>query len=206
MLSPKWSLNFFFQVHWTLKHFPYINCWSYSQDPLLLSVHLHVHVNSRRAFQNGSLWGHFWVYLCYHLSLSPEKMLMVQPYLSWNWRCKFDGIASATCRSLIVSILPLTATAQSSFRSWHTFKMVVCKSFVRTGYTSIFLPLPAWPQMKQWVRKLRSQFWSFCCAFYFFLSLRLLNFVWIGITSSAFLMYMLSCLYFQIVSSLHACF
>lgn len=53
---------------------------------------------------------------------------------------------------------------------------------------------------------LRSQFWSFCCAFYYFLSLSLLNFVWIGRYSSALLMHMLSCLYFQIVSALPACF
>lgn len=70
------------------------------------------------------------------------------------------NIASAACISLIVSILPLTATAQSSFRSWHTFKMVVCKLFVRTGYTSVSLPFTAWPQMKQWFRKLNYCDWD----------------------------------------------
>lgn len=81
-------------------------------------------------------------------------------------------IASAACISLIVSILPLTATAQSSFRFWHTFKMVVCKLFVRTGYTSISLLLQLghrWNNdFENKLLWLRSQFWSFCCVFYFF--------------------------------------
>lgn len=126
------------------------------------------------------------------------------------WVRKIFFWYSLTCPE-IDAASPLTATAQSSFCSWHTFKLLVCKWFVRTGYTSLSVPFTAWPQMKQWFRNLNNcdrdrKFGVSVVHLIFFFSLSLLNFVWISIYSSVFLVNMLSGLYFQIISSLPACF
>lgn len=75
------------------------------------------------------------------------------------WVRKIFFWYSLTCPE-IDAASPLTATAQSSFCSWHTFKLLVCKWFVRTGYTSLSVPFTAWPQMKQWFRNLNNCDWD----------------------------------------------